>query len=487
MPTELRIRIPPALRGRLARMAGAVAVVLLAAAGTARAQGSAGLAGLLPELILREITLPAPTTPGLSHAVHFSPLQEGDTENPAVNIVDSFNSLLIGQIASLPLGSSAGGFTYSFDPALGTFRRASRSFGPTFAERAATIGRGRFSAGFNYQHASYDRFEGEDLRDGSIRFYLRHQECCTTGGPPVPPFFGVVQQPDGSRFSPFFEGDVIEAALSLRVSTDTFAMFANYGVTDRWDVALAVPIVRVDLEASVLATIQRLATASNHLIHTFELGNPDATQRSFARSGTATGLGDIVARTKFRLAGTPRGAVAVALDARLPTGNEDDLLGGSAQTKLFVVTSGGGDRLGHHFNIGYTFSGSSSIGAPTTTVGPLSLPDEFNYAGGVEFVASPRLTLLGDIIGRTLRDTGRLSVEAKPFAFQPQDASQPVSFATFDEFAFRAGNLNLLLGTVGVKFNPFGDGLISGSVLFPLTDAGLRSRWTTVVGFDYAF
>jgi hypothetical protein len=70
----------------------------------------------------------------------------------------------------------------------------------------------------------------------------------------VPPFFGVIAQPNGTRLNPFFEGDVIEAALSLRVSTDTFAFFANYGLTERWDVAVAAPIVRVDLEAAVLAT-----------------------------------------------------------------------------------------------------------------------------------------------------------------------------------------------------------------------------------------
>jgi hypothetical protein len=44
-----------------------------------------------------------------------------------------------------------------------------------------------------------------------------------------------------------------------------------------------------------------------------------------------------------------------------------------------------------------------------------------------------------------------------------------------------------VLGTGGVKFNPVGNWLISGSVLFPLTDAGIRSRVTTVVGLDYAF
>lgn len=477
---------------RTLRLLALAAILLLPLRAQAQdgehAPSNSGLAGLLPDLILREITLPAPTTPGLSHAVHFSPLSTGDgLQDPAVSIVDAFNGLLIGQLASLPLGSSAGGFSYTFDPALGTFVRASRSFGPSFAERATTIGRRRISLGVNYQHTSYNRFEGQDLEDGSIKFYLRHQECCTAGGPPVPPFFGVIQQPNGTRLNPFFEGDVIEAALSLNVRTDTVALFANYGLTDRWDVALAVPFVRVDLEASVLATIKRLATQGNDLIHTFEMGNPNATSRTFARSGTATGLGDIVLRSKFRVAGNPRSALALALDARLPTGDQDNLLGGSGQTKLFVVGSTGTDRLAEHVNVGYTFSRGSHDPSAVAITGLGSLPDEFNYAAGVEFVATPRLTLLGDIVGRTLRDTGRLRVESKRFDFQPLDASLPPSFTNFDEFAAMPGNLNLLLGTAGAKFNPAGDLLISASVLFPLTDAGLRSRWTTVVGLDIAF
>ena len=58
---------------------------------------------------------------------------------------------------------------------------------------------------------------------------------------------------------------------------------------------------------------------------------------------------------------------------------------------------------------------------------------------------------------------------------------------SLDEFNPRPGNLTLLLGTGGVKFNLTGNLLISGSVLFPLTNAGLRSRVTTVIGVDHAF
>jgi hypothetical protein len=61
------------------------------------------------------------------------------------------------------------------------------------------------------------------------------------------------------------------------------------------------------------------------------------------------------------------------------------------------------------------------------------------------------------------------------------------SAISLDEFEPRSGDLTLLLGTAGVKVNPVGNLLISGSVLWPLTDAGLRSRTTVVFGMDYAF
>ena len=168
------------------RVIGIAAALLGLATAPAAAQTSGGgLADLLPDLILRDITLPTSTGAVFTHSAHFSPLSTQELENPAVGIVRSFNTELAVQLSTFPIGSSAGGFIYSFDPALGTFRRASRSFGPAFAERALTIGRRRISAGFNYQHTTFDTFEGRNLEDGSIKFYLRHQECCAVGGTPT--------------------------------------------------------------------------------------------------------------------------------------------------------------------------------------------------------------------------------------------------------------------------------------------------------------
>jgi hypothetical protein len=291
-------------------------------------------------------------------------------------------------------------------------------------------------------------------------------------------------------------------------------VFANYGVTDRWDIGLAVPFVSVNLDARVKARILRLVTgpppdfpfiteeqrrdALN--VHTFELDNPDAT-RTVQHSGHASGLGDMVLRTKYHFLRAASGGLAAAVDLRLPTGDENELLGaGGVQAKFLLVASSERGRVGQHVNIGYTAAEGEVAG---TLAGFTStpLPDEINYSGGIEFVASPRLTLMGDVVGRTLRGAGHLDLASKKFEYSDPGprlagmpgpgcagiAGQTCASVSLDEFDPRSGNLTLLLGTGGVKFNPTGNLLISASVLFPLTDAGLRSRVTTVIGVDYAF
>jgi hypothetical protein len=153
---------------------------------------------------------------------------------------------------------------------------------------------------------------------------------------------------------------------------------------------------------------------------------------------------------------------------------------------MFMIASGGNDRFAEHVNIGYTaaIGETALVTAVPTTGGGVSLPDEFNYAAGVEFVAHSRLTIIGDVLGRTLRNSGRLELQPKAFQFQGATAVQT---AQFDEFEPRSGNLNLVLASAGFKFNPAGNVLISANVLYPLSQSGLRSKLTTVIGLDYAF
>lgn len=411
------------------------------------------LSQILVKLIQNDVRLagPAPDSGFPSHEAHFLP---GEDQRLAPYL---FNQSIVSQLSTFPVGSSSGGFSYTFDPALGSYTRSTRSFGPSFAERAVTLGRKKWAFGANYQHATFTSYEGKSLDNGNVQFYLTHQ-----------PISGA-----------FFESDIIRTSLSMSLKTDTFAFFANVGVTDRLDVGVAVPIQQVNLDASIVADIIRLGTLDTgptSTIHVFPGGGSSATYKG---GGSAVGIGDILLRAKYRLVDTTGGGVAVAMDVRTPTGDSDNLLGtGATQAKLLLVLSNAYNRFSPHANIGYTLSGKSDNPFVNVT-------DEVNYAGGVEFAATPKLTLVGDLVGRQLRNSGRLVEQPRVFNWTTLAGTR--GSTTFAEFASQPGSLNLALAAAGVKFNPTRTLLISGNVLFPLSDAGIRSKPVPVIGFEYSF
>ncbi len=178
------------------------------------------------------------TGASIAHQTHFIPglsLQLTPRE---------LNKAIALRLTTFPLPSSSGGFAYTTDPATGEIRLATATFGPVYAERALTIGKGRFDFGLSFQPTSFDSFETAELTDGSIKFVLEHNNCCParcreqttptvpTGGGPNP-------------FNPAFERDLLRSQISLDIEANTTVFFANYGITDRFDVGAAIPIVTV--------------------------------------------------------------------------------------------------------------------------------------------------------------------------------------------------------------------------------------------------
>ena len=357
----------------------------------------------------------------------------------------AMNQLIATQLTSFPVGSSAGGFSWTFDPVLGTFSRVSSSFGSSFVERGLTVGRRKLNFGMTYQRATFDKIEGVSLRNGDIKVYAG-LTCLDLGLVCDDAFF-------------------FEESLDLKLSTSTVGMFGSYGLTDRLDIGVAVPIVAVEMDAALTT---RVGTKQGGLF-------PDNAPFVDRRSGDASGIGDVVIRGKYRLWDFPGGGLAAGVDWRLPTGDEEDLLGvAGAQGKFFVAISGGQGRVSPHANLGFTISGDTEAGrSEDTFLGPP--PDEFNYSAGLDIAATPRLTLTGDIIGRNLRNTGGLLNVAS--SFRPG----------FTEFAIRDGNLNVALGAVSVKYNPFGRALLAANFLVPLNATGLYDQLTWALGFEYSF
>ena len=441
------------------------------------------LAQVLPELLGNTIRLEPSHLPDQpTHIAHFQP--GGDQ----LRVPSQVNEAVLTLLSNYPVGTPGGGFTYVFDPAVGSLTRSSSSFGPSFAERALTTGRGKASVGFGFQHANYDTFEGLSLKQRDIVFYVQHTECCSRG---------IAEQsiPDQSRLTPPFEGDLIEAGLRLQLVSDTSTVVATYGFTDRFDIGLTVPFVRVKLDADVHARIIRLATALEPEVHIFEGANPD--EQTFSLGGTAAGLGDIVLRAKYRMP-VPKVGVAAAVETRLPTGDETNLLGtGGVQAKFMGIVSLDRARVSPHLNVGYTFASRGAL--PN-----VQLHDEVMATAGVDAAVTPRMTMSFDVLSRTLLGTGRMRMGEKTFEYALSGAGAggggggggggarpptPVATqtVTVNELEFVDGNLNLYLGAAGLRFNPWRTLLVSANLLFPFTTSGLRDRVTPSIGIDYLF
>jgi hypothetical protein len=419
------------------------------------AQSTAPLSELLPGLYQRVIAEESAVFSGFTS--DFAEI----IRRARLDTASQIDDLVSSQLSSFPLVSSAGGFTWRFEPVSGTFTRASNSFGPLFAERATTIGRNRLNFGVNYQRVTFDRLEGKSLTGGAIVGY--------TG---LPGHLG------GDS------GVFYQDALDLRATTNTVSVFTTYGASDRLDVGVAVPINRVELKA----TLRSDYGDSNEGIWMPPMCSlisfaPDCFPPPIVReeSATASGIGDVVVRAKYNLLRqTGGGGVSGAVDVRLPTGDERNLLGvAGLQTKLYLIASAALGRLSPHINAGYTVSGASgAAGDPGSTL--TAPPDEVNYAAGADFVVSLRTTVTFDVLGRSLRKIGTLEEGSTAFG-------RP-SGGLYQEFRLVPGaDLNLLLGSTGVRVNPVANLLVSANVLFPLTQHGLTDRLTWLLGFDYSF
>jgi hypothetical protein len=336
------------------------------------------------------------------------------------------------QTTTFPISSSSGGFTWTFDPQLGVATRRSESFGPMFAERPLTNGRGKLNVTFAFQTTRWKSIADEDLQDGIA--------------------FRVTQ------------GSITDEFISqVDLTTSRATVGVSYGVHDRLDVGVVVPFGRIHVNgASILRE-----TVNNQV--TFE--------ETIPTEATASGLGDIVLRGKYAFLNGSMFDLAAGVDVRVPSGDEEQLLGsGKAQTKILVIGSTSNGNIAPHFNAGYTFAGSgiktSQVDEDLFLAEEVNPSNEFGYTFGADIAASPSVTIAADIVGRMLFDNVQLL----------RKSSGGASFVDF-----QPGRLNLLLGSIGAKIKIANMWLVTGAVAFPLNSNGIKPGITPVIGFERAF
>jgi Putative MetA-pathway of phenol degradation len=386
---------------------------------------------------------------GSTHSAHFnSGFQSEFTQ---------FNIALASQLTSLPLPSPASGFTYTFDQATGTFVRSTQSFGPILAERSETIGRGRMSAGYNLQYFGFDSVEGLSL--GRIPAVFTHDDAELGGG----------------------RTDIVATTNTVEATVSQMTGVFTYGVTDRIDLSVALPLIRTTLHVQSRARIERLGTGSANAIHFFRDENVlggYGRDREFVAGGGASGIGDLILRVKGNVLRHPSRGLALGLDVRVPSGDEENLLGtGAPGAKPFAALSFSAGRLSPHVNLGYQWNGSSILAGDLATGTKGDLPDQVLYAVGADYGVSPRLSLAVDLLGRVAIDSPRLV--PRTFSVTGDAAS-----GTFQDIGFVRETFSLLDGSAGMKVNLWRRVLINFNLRFSITDSGLSDRITPLIGIE---
>jgi len=345
-----------------------------------------------------------------------------ERDRAAANAVaDTITRALLVNLTSVPIETSSSGFLYRLNSALGTVERATPSFGAVFVERALTPGNGRASLGVSATTTGFDRLDGQSIRDGTLV---------------------TVANKFRDELAPF---DTESLSLQLRTSRMTF--FGSVGIGDRFELGAAVPFVRLTMQGDRVnnyrgsSVVQARATA------------------------TASGLADIAVRAKYTIFSAQSGGVAAAVEIRLPTGNEENLLGaGKTSWRIFGVASSDRGVWGMHANIGIVRGGIS---------------DETTFNGAVSVAAHPKLTISGELLGRQVSELRDITIVTAPHP--------TISGVDTLRLATGLSGNTLLNAVVSTKWNFSGTLVLSGYLAWPLVDRGLTAPLTPTIALEYAF
>ena len=388
------------------------------------------------------------------HGNHFVPAAVASNGTVISFLTNSIGS----NVANVPVSATSGGSTFSFEG--GTPVRTSTSAGPVFGERAQTLGRSRVLAGLSRTGVHFKSMRGVSLDD--IHFTFTHANTDFPGCDEIAggdcTLLGV----------PTVENETIDLTLALDVDLTVTSFFVTYGLSDRVDVGVVLPIVTTSLEGSTTAQIDPFGPPP--AVHFFG-GTPENPVLSASRfvRGSATGLGDVDARVKLNLRRGDPVAVGVLADVRFPTGSELDLLGSGAwAARGLAIVSARFGSFSPHANVGYLYRGGDfESDAVLGTV-------------GFDHLLAPWATLAVDLISQFQVGESPLQVPGPVIIQSPYTRT-----ITPSEIPNRRDDL--VDGSIGVKLTAAPGLTVVGNTEWPLNRGGLRPDVIWTVGIEYGF
>jgi hypothetical protein len=476
----------------------------------AMAQSPCSTTNVTPDVIctIPQVYGPAGLSNGGALAVKFD--HQGHYASDFQQNLTPLTTAIASELSFLPLASPSSGLSAVFDKSLGAFVASNDSYGPILSERAGTVGRHRIYLGVSYQYFNFGSVDGLSLKNLPV-VYLHQDDCAdgpTSCTPPAgtPVVFCSVNGGVSSSTGPIrnlgncaFVRDYIQTINRIDLKLHQTTMFVSFGLTNRVDVAVAVPILDVRMRVTSDATIVPNSLSGLHVFP-----NPDAATctssippagsscyaENFATGRGSAGIGDVTFRVKGTLIKGEHNGVAAGVDVRAPTGDELNFQGtGAWGTRVFGIWSYSG-RFSPHVNAGYEWNGSSILGGNVFTGTKGSLPNEFFYSAGIEVRVVKRLTAAADLIGQRVFN-GQQLVRSTTTVLGPcvtpafPNCTTPGPASTVPSIAGITSSYNITNAAAGLRFNPIGRLLISGNVLVKLDQGGLRANVVPLVAVSY--
>jgi hypothetical protein len=392
-----------------------------------------------------------------AHGDHFVPAAVSENGS----LIGFLTSAIATSVGNLPIGATSGAVSFKFDGGIPV--KTSTSAGPIFAERAQTLGRGRTIIGVGRNTFHFTSLRGVPLDD--IELIFTHENVNFPGCD------SIQGGPCSKMGIPTLENDIMQFRLKLDLNIAVTNIYATYGLTDRLDVGVVMPLVSATLHGSSFAQIIPFGgpTAAH-----FFAGTPENPVLSASRDvdGSSFGLGDVSIRSKYKIHESDRSRVALVGEARFATGSADDMLGaGAFSARGLAVISGSIDNFSAHGNVGYAYH----AGSGTTKVN-----DAILATAGFDDLIAPRITLAADVVselqvGRSnLRLPGPVTYDS-PF----HRVIQPTTIPDVRD--------DLVNGSLGFKFQMPDGFTVVTNALVPLNRGGLRPNiiYSTAVEFNF--
>ncbi len=361
-------------------------------------------------------------------------------------IVDFLADAIAANASNVPLSAAGSGVTFKFVGGLPV--RTTTSLGPVFGERAQTLGRGRLVVGANMSVLRFSSLRGVPLDGLTLNF--SHDDV-------DPPGLG----------RPLRENDVLQVRLDLDVNLRVTTFFATWGISDAVDIGVAVPVVHTGLTGRSVGQFIPFGIPTSHFF-AGDSANPVLSARA-STFGFATGVGDIALRMKASVRSTEELAVAFMTDARLATGDEDDLTGsGHMALRGLLVGSSHLGSVSPHVNLGYELrTGEGRSDAILATV-------------GFDQLMSDWATVAMDVISEWQVGGGGLRLpEAVTYQFPVERTIVPTNIPNMKDHRVHA--------SFGMKFRVLRGPILVANALVPLRRGGLESRLVWTLGLDGNF